>query len=85
MNVVVVMQFLYVNYVAMVVGYITIFFTLLAILFFTYLYIREKSENRKWKKEREKRKKEEEERQKVQQKEASTESAQTETQKDIHQ
>ncbi|MBI3035124.1 hypothetical protein HYY71_02270 [Candidatus Woesearchaeota archaeon] len=49
------------NYFAMIVGYISLFFIALVLALFTYLYIKEKYSNWKWKKDIEKRKKEQEE------------------------
>ena len=46
------------NFIAMLVGYITIVVIILFILVFMGLIVKEKIENRKWKKDQEKRQKE---------------------------
>ena len=63
------------NYFAMVLGYISLFFIALIIVLFAYLYIREKYANWKWKKERGERQRRHEEKNMAQQKEATPEAA----------
>lgn len=53
----------YLNYLAMIVGYITISIIILFILLFTGLFLREKYMDWKWKKDQEKKQKEHEEKQ----------------------
>ncbi|MEK6827791.1 MAG: hypothetical protein AABX78_00420, partial [Nanoarchaeota archaeon] len=54
------MALTYLNYFAMVVGYISLFFIVMVTVIFTYIYLRDKYNNWKWRKEREERQKQQE-------------------------
>ena len=65
------MALIYLNYFAMVVGYISLFFIILIITIFTFLYLMEKYNDWKWRKEWEERQKQQEGKNKEHQKETA--------------